>query len=211
MAITDYGTLRTAVAQYLHRQDLSANIPDFIAMAEWRVARSLRVSQLLRDEVLNVLAGESTATLPTGFMELVNLRIAGGVELHYVPPDCIDRVTGAGTPWVYTITGATVLVAPSWTSGGALEIRYWAKPEALSDSVTVNWYVSHAPDALLYGALLEASPFIEGDSRIPVWQQFFEQSVSALNAQYGNVDPHKRAMSYQIPDRNPSSDLRNVA
>ena len=47
MAITDYGSLRSTVAAYLHRADLTSNIPDFIAMAEWRIARGLRVSALL--------------------------------------------------------------------------------------------------------------------------------------------------------------------
>jgi hypothetical protein len=211
MAINDYSTLRTAVAQYLHRQDLNANIPDFIAMAEWRAARSLRVSQLLKDLAVPVFLGEAIATLPADFMQLVNLRISNGRELQYVPPDCIDRLSGAGVPWAYTITGSTILVAPSWTTGGALDLRYWAKPEGLSDTATTNWYVQNAPDVLLYGALLEASPFIEEDPRIPVWQQFFDRSIAAVNSQYGNVDPHKRALAYQQPDRNPSSDLRNIA
>lgn len=211
MAITDYATLKTAVANYLHRTDLTANIPDFISMAEWRIARALRVSQLLTTATVTVSAGASTGSLPSGFLELANVKISTGAELAYVPPDRIDQQSGSGTPWIYTLLGATIVVAPTWTAGGNLTATYWKKEAELSDSNTTNWYVTAAPDALLYGALLESAPFIQSDSRIQIWQSFFEKAVDSLNLQYGNLDPHKRQLAYSQPDRNAGSDLRNAA
>lgn len=211
MAITDYPSLKTAVANYLHRTDLTANIPDFISMAEWRIARALRVSQLLTTGSVTVSAGASTGTLPTGFLELANVKISTGAELQYVPPDRIDNVSGSGVPWVYTLVGSTITVAPTWTAGGTLTVTYWKKETELSDSNTTNWYVTSAPDALLYGALLESAPFIQSDTRIPIWQDFFDRAVASLNQQYGNIDPHKRQLAYSQLDRNAGSDLRNAA
>ena len=211
MAITDYASLKTEVATYLHRDDLTATIPTFISNCEHRIARALRVSQLLTTTTVTVSAAGSTGTLPTGFLEMANVKISTGAELQYVPPDRIDKESGAGTPWIYTLLGSTIVVAPSWTAGGNLTCTMWKKETALSDSNTTNWYVLNCPDALLFGALWEAAPFLMNDSRVPIWQEFFRGAVDGLNMQYGNLDPHKRMLAYMQPDRNASSDLRNVA
>lgn len=211
MAITDYASLKTEVATYLHRDDLTATIPTFIANCEHRIARALRVSQLLTTSNVTVSAGASTGTLPTGFLEMANVKISTGAELQYVPPDRIDKAVNDTTPWVYTLLGSTVVVGGTWTAGGTLACTYWKKETALSDGNSTNWYVTNAPDALLFGALWEAAPFLNNDSRVPIWQDFFRSAVDSLNMQFGNLDPHKRMLAYMQPDRNAGSDLRNVA
>ena len=202
MAITTYGELKTAVSSWLHRSDLTANVPDFIAMAEWRVARDLRVQQLITTSSVTISAAGNSVALPSGFLELVNCQIASGAELSYVPPDTIDRISGAGTPWVYTLLGQNIQVGPSWTAGGNLSLSYYKKETQLSDSTTTNWYITNVPDALLYGSLLEASPFLLADTRIDVWQRFYDRSIGNINRQYGNVDPHRRMLQYMDVGQN---------
>lgn len=196
MAIANYADLKTAAASWLHRQDITANIPDFITMAEWRIARDLRISPLLTTTNISVSPGGSTAALPTGFLSLVNVAISGGAELQYVPPDTIDRITGSGTPWIYTMLGSNIQIAPTWTAGGNLSTTYFKKETALSDSSQTNWYILNAPDTLLYATLLEAAPYLLNDSRIDVWDKYYQRGISAINAQYGNIDPHKRMLQY---------------
>ena len=211
MAITDYSTLKTEVATYLHRDDLTATIPTFIANCEQRISRALRVSQLLTTSNVTVSAGASTGTLPTGFLEMANVKISTGAELQYVPPDKIDKAVSDTVPWVYTLLGSTIVVGGTWTAGGTLACTYWKKETALSDSATSNWYILNCPDALLFGALMESAPFLQNDSRVPIWQEFFKGAIDAINLQYGNLDAHKRMMAYGQPDRNAGSDLRNAA
>lgn len=202
MAIVNYSDLRTTAATWLHRTDLTANIIDFITMAEWRMARDLRIAPLLSSTTLTVAAAGSTAALPTGFLSLVNVSITGGGELQYVPPDTIDRVTGAGTPWIYTIIGTNIQVAPSWTSGGSLSVMFFKKETPLSDAATTNWYITNAPDTLLYATLLEAAPYLMDDNRISIWEQYYKRGVEAINSQYGNIDTHKRMLGYANPSFN---------
>ena len=196
MALATFSDLKTSTANWLHRDDLTANIVDFIMMAEWRLARDLRVAPLLASSTIAVSAGATSFTLPTSCMEVVNVQVsAGGAELHYVPPDTIDRIpAGNNIPWAYTIFGTTVLIAPSWTAGGNLDISYISKPTILSDSNTTNWFLTNAPDALLYATLLEAAPFLVNDNRITVWMQFYKTAASNINRQYGNVDQHLRIL-----------------
>ena len=201
MAITTYPELKTAVSSWLHRSDLTANVPDFIAMAEWRVARDLRVAPLMATSSVTIAAAGSSVALPAGFLELVNVQISsGGAELQYIPPDTIDRVSGAGTPWVYTLIGSNIQVAPTWTAGGSLSMTYFKKETALTDAAPTNWYITTIPDTMLYAALLEAAPFLMNDNRISIWKDYYQNSISNINRQYGNVDPHKRMMQYADPN-----------
>ena len=43
MAFTTYTELKSVVADYLARTDLTAQIPDFITLAEVRLKRDLRI------------------------------------------------------------------------------------------------------------------------------------------------------------------------
>ncbi len=195
MALANYSDFKSSVATWLHRSDLTASIVDFITMAEWRLARDLRVAPLLTTSNVSVTAAASTATLPTGYIEMVNVQISGGAELHYVPPDTIDRVSGSAVPWAYTIYGSNAVIAPSWTTGGTLVFTYFKKETALSDSNTTNWYITNAPDALLYATLLEAAPYLMADQRVSVWADFYTRAVSTLNRQYGNFDANTRMLA----------------
>ena len=57
---------------------------------------------------------------------------------------------------------------------------YYAKPEVLSDSNTSNEFMATCPDALLYGALLEAEPYLMNDARLAVWTQLYGNAVQSL-------------------------------
>ena len=46
MALASYADLQTAVASWLNRTDMAAYIPDFIALAEERIYRTLRVKAM---------------------------------------------------------------------------------------------------------------------------------------------------------------------
>lgn len=205
MAIGTYAELRTAAASWLHRSDLSADIPNFIGLGEWRMARDLRISPLMATATVAVSAGASTGTLPTGYLETINIRIASGAELVYVPPDTIDRVPSGSVPWCYTLLGTTITVAPTWTAGGNLSVTYFKKETELSDSATTNWYILNAPDTLLYATLMEAAPFLNNDSRVGLWKDYYKEGIGNINRQYGNVDPHKRMQQYMDPAFNGNS------
>ena len=59
-------------------------------------------------------------------------------------------------------------------------MQYYAKTEALSDSATSNWILENAPDAYLYGALLQAAPYLGDDARTQIWTALFTASLEAL-------------------------------
>jgi hypothetical protein len=180
MSIANYSDLQTTVANYLHRADLTSVIPDFITLAEAKLNRVLRLRAME-----NVATGtvSSTVALPTGFIEMRSLTVSSGGNtspIPYVTPENITSTSDA--PLSYSIVGDNIYFLPS-TSGYTYTLTYFKKFDPLSSGV--NWLITNAPDAYVYGTLLEAAPYLKDDARANLWlsalQQVVTQLVSANN------------------------------
>ena len=58
----------------------------------------------------------------------------------------------------------------------------------LSSSNANNWILTSYPDVYLYGALLEASPYLVEDQRVDIWAQLYAAAVGTLRGTVGNAD-----------------------
>jgi hypothetical protein len=186
MALTNYSSLQSSVASYLGRSDLTAQIPDFISLAELRLNRNLRIRQMLKNATATTTAADPTIGLPPDFLELRDIYIVGNprLTLTYLSPSAFSRDARAdesGRPVFYTMSGAEFVLAPIPDTTYTLTMLYYAKPEAMSDSNPSNVFMANAADALLYGALLEAEPFLMNDARMAVWSQMFNNALATLN------------------------------
>jgi hypothetical protein len=169
-----YTGLKASVADWLNRQDLVAQIPDFITIGEAQINRTLRVLQM---EVFS--DGTSSADLvavPSDWLETRTLRLedptAGMQILEYVGEEEFDQLEASGltnTTRYYTILNGAFQVLPVPTGDVSYDIRYYAKIPALSVSNTSNWLLLKSPDLYLYSALAASAPFLKDDERIAVW------------------------------------------
>lgn len=187
MAITNYSDLKTTVANYLARTDLTVQIPDFIQLAEVRLRRDLRIRQMLKSATTNTTGGDQTVALPTDFLELRDLFVETNPirDLQYVTPSVFSRngrVTESGLPVLYTIIASEFKFAPVPDTDYTLRIHYYAKPDLLTDSNTSNVFLANCPDLLLYGALIEAEPYLMNDARIQLWAGMYDRGVASLTA-----------------------------
>lgn len=186
MALTNYSDLKTSVANYLGRSDLTSQIPDFISLAEIRLNRVLRIRQMLETATASTTGGDATVGLPSDFLQIRDLFIVGNprTSLSFLSPSAFSRDARAdqsGKPVFYTMNGAEFVLAPLPDTSYTISMLYYAKPDALSDANTSNVFMANAPDCLLYGALIEAEPFLMNDARLVVWSQLFDNSISTLN------------------------------
>lgn len=182
MAITTYTELKTAVANWLYRSDLTAIIPDFITLAEVRIGRDLTVMEMETVET-GTFDPPTTVSiaLPTGMTEL-RLVVVEDYALQYVPPGMIQAYAGMnGIPDRYTILDGAIQVAPEPASAYTYNIHYLKMPTALSGTNASNWLFAEAPDLYLYGALLEASPYLQNDARIEIWLNGYMRAIEALH------------------------------
>lgn len=183
--ITSYATLQSAVADYLNRQDLAAQIPMFIQFCEADLNTRLRC----REQIIRAQATSDNefVQLPTDWLEAINLQIVDGTSpLRYVTLDEADMVVKERRYQhvvAYSLMNGAIELVPPPSDNVEIEMIYYSKIPALSDSNPTNWLLQKAPDVYLYGALTHAAPFLVDDQRIAVFGSFYGQRVEALNEQ----------------------------
>ena len=197
MAITDYAGLQTTIASYLARTDLTNLVPDFIRLAEIRLRRELRIRQMLRSATTTTTGGDSTVDLPDDFLEVRDLIVVANPvrPITYMSPSVFSRnarTTEVGYPVDYTILATEFKFAPIPDTAYTIQILYYAAPYFLTSTNPSNSFLSNCPDLLLYGALLEAEPYLMNDQRIQVWAGMYQKGVDALTqsdeqAQYSGI------------------------
>jgi hypothetical protein len=124
--------------------------------------------------------------VPTDYLELkyAYINTSPKVFLERTTPETIyvtyRSVNSSGKPTDIAREGSNFIFGPLPDSDYAVAGIYYALPALLSASNTTNWFITNAPDVLLYGALLEAQPFLMNDKRIPVWEQMLAQSIALV-------------------------------
>lgn len=186
MAYTSYSDLKTSVANYLGRSDLTDVIPDFIRFAETRLARELRTRKMLKSATANMTAGDARVALPTDFLEIRDLYTQGNTRkpVTYMSPSAFTRNARAddsGLPVFYTTLASEFQFAPIPDTAYVLEILYYAQPTVLSSSNSSNVFLANYPDALLYGSLLEAEPYLINDARSQTWALLYDRAIKNIS------------------------------
>jgi hypothetical protein len=187
MAISTYSDLKTAVADYLARSDLTSKIPDFITFAENRLRRDLRIRQMLKLVNAAMTANDSTLSLPSDFLEMrdIHLNTTPNSALEYLSPNIFYRnadATNTGIPKRYTLLASDFQFAPIPDSAYNVRMLYYAAPAYLSDSNTSNVFLANCADALLYASLGEAEPYIMNDERLNTWAALYQRAIDTINA-----------------------------
>jgi hypothetical protein len=196
-----FTTLQEDVQRYLERGSTLASdpvvyeqIPRLINLAERRIARELKIQGFINVVTGTLQTGVSVYAKPDRWRDTVSINIGTGVQnntrkmlftrayeylLRYWP----DR-TATSQPLFYADYDYTHwLYAPTPDADYPFEVLYYELPPLLDDVVQTNWLTEYAPQLLLYGTLLEATPFLKNDERIPVWQSMYDRAAAMLNGE----------------------------
>ena len=204
MALDTYANLKTEIASFLNRDDLTSQIDTFIDLAETRHARDLRIQEMEAvDTSITTVAGTQSYDLPTGYIELryAMLQTSPYTMLQYMSPADFFRVYNLGEgnvmPIYYTMVGKKIYLGHAPDDANVLELGFFKKATALSSSNTTNDILTNFPDLYLYGSLAETSPFLMQDERLAVWSSLYKEVVRTANesAQRGRVSAAPLQMS----------------
>lgn len=160
--ISDYASLQAAVASWLNKSGdsgLTAQIPTFIQLAEARFRRKLDDTD--QDIKATLTFTDGAASLPSDFGSLRD--IDGSF--------CTQPIT-------FEIVASQILTCPAIT--GDAEIIYKQSLPALSDTVTTNWLLARAPDAYLFGSLIQAEFYGWNDERLPLIKAALDEMIDEL-------------------------------
>ncbi len=185
--ITSYATLVTAVGDYLARDDLATFIPNFLQNSQEKLYRSLRTRPF--EAALSVAISSGVAACPSDYRDLkyayistTPVRFLKRATPEQIYTDYPTR-SSSGVPSLIAREVDNFIFGPYPDSTYTVTGVYYKNLDLLSASNTTNWFTTNAPEVLLYGALMEAQPFLMNDARIQVWQTLFNEAVDTLVSQ----------------------------
>ena len=188
MALDTYSNLKTSIANYLNRSDLTAFLGDFILLTEARLNRELRVREMVNtDTSITTVAGTQSYALPTGYLEATTIIFQSDpfCTLRFISnTDFYNKYNSSqarAKPTYFTVVGTNILLGVPPNSATTLQVNYYKKLDTLSDSNTTNTILTNYPELYLYGALAESAPFIMQDERINTWGTLYKEALKNAN------------------------------
>ena len=189
-SVMTYDSLVENIQSYLERNDTATldKIPLFIMLAEQVIASKIKFLGNLTVNTSNMVANNAVIAKPARWHKTVsmNITVAGEREpvllrkyeyLRNYAPD----PTATGIPKYYADYDYTNwLVAPTPAVAYAFEVLYYERVQPLDSTNQTNWFTIYAPQALLYGSLLQAMPFLKNDERLPMWQAQYDAIMTTL-------------------------------
>ena len=184
MALSTFAELKTSIADWLNRDDLTSVIPDFISLAEANMDRSIRHWRMEK-RVTATVDGQYTG-LVGDYLEGIRFSIASGDRLELLSQGEMQQRRTAyddttGKPKYYAISDGQLELYPTPDGTYAVEMLYYGQITPLSESNTTNWLLTHHPDAYLYGSLLHAAPYLGEDQRAGTWGSLYQSALDAIN------------------------------
>ena len=189
-SVMTYDSLVENIQSYLNRTDTATleKIPLFIMLAEQIIASQIKFLGNLTVNSSTMVVGQPIIDKPARWHKTVSMNVLVNGErqpillrkyeyLREYWPDA----TAKDVPVYYGDYDYTHwLVAPTPDVAYTYEVLYYERIQPLDSSNQSNWFTQYAPQALLYGSLLQAMPFLKNDERSPMWQSNYDQIMQTL-------------------------------
>lgn len=169
-----YTALLAQVAAWLNRTDLTAVIPDFVALTEERMNRTLRVRQMETALAATPIVS-NVITPPAGTIDVKTLRVNDNNDLTVQSYETALRMQSDAPATLWAWKGTDLYFNGSGTVSGVL----YKKVPALATAST-NWLSEAAPSAYLFGCLAEAALYTGGDAA--TWEGRFQAVLNDLQS-----------------------------
>lgn len=191
MAVTmTYTSLVADVTLYLERSDAQTidQIPSFINLAESIISDELKILGQQQTVSTTLVQGDPTLQKPTRWRKTtsMNVTVAGErfpllLRKYEYMRNYWPNPTQVDVPKYYgDYDFDHWFIAPTPSDDYAIEILYYEKIQPLDATNQTNWFTINAPQAMLYGTLLQAMPFLKNDSRVQLWQALYDRAVQTL-------------------------------
>ena len=194
MAVTmTYNSLVENIQTYLERTDQATldKIPTFIMLAEQVIASQIKFLGNLTVQQSSFIQGTNIVDKPARWHKTVSMNITVAGKRYpvllrryeylreYWPDPAQESVPKFYCDYDYTHW----MIAPTPAAAYNFEVLYYERVQPLDATNQTNWFTIYAPQALLYGSLLQAMPFLKNDERIPMWQQQYDAIMQTLMAE----------------------------
>jgi hypothetical protein len=192
-AVMTYDSLVQDIQQYLERTDAATvdKIPLFIMLCEQKLASDIKFLGNLVVNTSTLIQGEAVIDKPARWRKTVsmNITVAGErkpvlLRKYEYLRNYWPNATDTSEPKYYCDYDYTHwFIAPTPDAAYTFEVLYYERVQPLDSGNQSNWFTQYAPQAMLYGSLLQAMPFLKNDGRIAVWKAEYAEIVQALKGE----------------------------
>jgi len=192
-SVMTYDSLTENIQSYLERTDTATleKIPLFIMLAEQVIASEIKFLGNLTVNTSTMTIGQFVLDKPARWHKTVSMNVIVNGErqpillrkYEYLREYWPDQ-TQTSVPLYYADYDYTHwLIAPTPAAAYSFEVLYYERNQPLDSTNQTNWFTIYAPQALLYGSLLQAMPFLKNDDRIPMWQAQYQAIMQVLKTE----------------------------
>lgn len=191
--VMNYDSLIYYVLQYLERSDTATvnAVPTFITLAEFEIAQEIKTLGQLQIVEANMSAGSPNLPKPARWRKTVSMNYtdASGnknpvlLRKYEYLINYSQSSSTTGAPLYYADTSWDWwFISPTPDQAYAFEVLYYERIQPLSSTNQTNWLTQNAPNAMLFGTLLQAMPFLKNDQR-QIFQQKYMEAIKSLKTE----------------------------
>jgi hypothetical protein len=208
-----YAQLKTAIQDYTENSETSfvTHLPDFIRASEDRIFKLVDLEVFRKNATSTLTSSDPYLSVPTDYLSAFSLSLTNGSSKEFLLQKDVNYLqeynpnpATTGTPKYYAFFDIdNFILAPTPDSNYAVELHYYYRPASLTagaDSGT-TWLSENAPNALLYGSLVEAYIYMKGEQdMLGMYEKQFQEALSRIKdlaEARENSDAYRRG----LPDR----------
>jgi hypothetical protein len=183
--VQTYDNLVADVINYMERNDpqFVAQIPSLIGLAESAIAAELKSYLQLTVVETTLLQNEVILSKPARWRKTVSMK-ANGRPILMRSQDYIAQYQSESTSGDVKYYGEydynNWAFAPAPAADTPIEIIYYSEIQPLDSSNQQNLFTREAPQAMLFGTLLQAQGYLKALDKLPVWKQYYTDTLAAL-------------------------------
>jgi len=177
MTISTFADLRTEIASWLNRTDLTtAQLSQFVTLAESDIRNDLEVRE--KELTTTGTMVSDGFTPPSGYLHVRTL-IVNDIPSRFLPPEEFQVKVNSNTPGYYTTAGNDIKVSEG--NGATYDLRYVGGITALSADGDSNWVLANAPEIYLWCGVKYGSVFLKDVQGAVAYDTLYKDAYAKLN------------------------------
>ena len=183
--VMTYDNLVADIINYMERDDAQfvAQIPNLIGLAESAIAAELKTLLQLTVVETSIATNQSVLAKPARWRKTVSMK-TNGVPMLIRSQDYVSQYQSQSSPGIPTYYAEYDYnnwnFAPLPDATYPVEIIYYSEIQPLDSQNQQNLFTRECPQAMLFGALLQAQGYLKALDKLPVWKQYYTDSLAAL-------------------------------
>lgn len=188
-----YNSLTSIVLQYLERSDTAVvnAIPTFITLAEFEIAQEIKTLGQLQLVQSQLTVGNPVLQKPARWRKTVSMNYTDATgnknplllrKYEYLTNYWPDSASTSAPLYYADTDWDHFFIAPTPDQSYTFELLYYERLLPLSSVNQTNWLTQNAPNAMLFGTLLQAVMFLKNDQRT-IFEQKYQEAIQALKAE----------------------------